>query len=172
MPILPMKSAAKRLRSACNILKKYFKVSDGNIKSGISKTVLPARVEIISKKTLVILDGGHNEDGAKAFYNAVSVTLDTKDKVVVVAGMMADKAVEKSLKPLIKKSDCFICVTPDNPRAMKSDELSEIAKRNCSNVLVIDSPKKAVKFAETILKEKERYIIYKINNLKLKYNVH
>ena len=140
---------------ACNILKKYFNVSDGNIKSGISKTVLPARVEIISKKPLVILDGGHNEDGAKAFYNAVSATLDSKAKVVVIAGMMADKAVEKSLKPLIKKSDCFICVTPDNPRAMKSDELSQIAKRNCSNVLVIDSPKKAVKFAETMLNEKD-----------------
>lgn len=136
---------------ACNILKNYFDVTDDNIKNGISKTLLPARVEIISKKPLVILDGGHNEDGAKAFYNAVSSVLDSKSKVVVIAGMMADKAVEDSLKPLIKKSDCFICVTPENPRAMKGEALSEIAKKYCKNVLVVESAKKAVKLSETML---------------------
>ena len=136
---------------ACNILKKYYNITDYNIKSGISKTILPARVEIISKKPLVILDGGHNEDGAKAFYNAVSTTLDTKSNVVVIGGMMADKAVENSLKPLIKKSDCFICVTPDNPRAMKGEELSDIAKKYCNNVIIVESPKKAIKVAESMI---------------------
>ena len=67
---------------ACNILKKYFNLTDENIKSGISKTILPARVEIISKKPLVILDGGHNEDGAKAFYNAVLPELEKKERVI------------------------------------------------------------------------------------------
>ena len=140
---------------ACNILKKYYNISDENIKRGISKTILPARVEIISKKPLVILDGGHNEDGAKAFYNAVSSVLDTKSKVVVIAGMMADKAVEDSLKPLIKKCDCFICVTPDNPRAMSGEELAAIAKKYCNNIIVVDSPKKAVKVAETMINDKD-----------------
>ncbi len=140
---------------ACNVLKNYFNLTDDNIRSGISKTILPARVEIISEKPLVILDGGHNEDGAKAFYNAVSTTLDSKAKVVVIAGMMADKAVESSLNPLIKKSDCFICVTPENPRAMKGEDLSEIAKKYCNNVLVIESPEKSVKFAESMLSDKD-----------------
>ncbi len=140
---------------ACNILKKYYNISDENIKRGISKTILPARVEIISEKPLVILDGGHNEDGAKAFYNAVSSVLDTKSKVVVIAGMMADKAVEDSLKLLIKKSNSFICVTPENPRAMTGEELATIAKKYCNNVIVIESPKKAVKVAETMIKDKD-----------------
>lgn len=138
---------------ACNVLKGNFNLTDENIKIGISKTILPARVEIISEKPLVILDGGHNEDGAKAFYNAVLPELEKRKKVIVVAGMMADKAVENSLQPLIKKSDCFICVTPENPRAMSGVELSEIAKKYCDNVFVVESPKKAVKFAETILKD-------------------
>ncbi len=139
----------------CNILKKHFCISDVDIKNGISKTVLPARVEIVSEKPLVILDGGHNEDGAKAFYSAVSEVLENKDNVFVVAGMMADKAVEDSLKPLIKKCDCFVCVTPENPRAMSGEELSEIAKKYCNNVLVIDSPKKAVKTVAAMLKNND-----------------
>ncbi len=108
------------------ILKKTFNITDDNIKNGISRTVLPARVEVISCKPLVVLDGGHNEDGAKAFYNAVSEEFGKHDKVIVVAGMMADKAVEDSLKPLLLKSDMLLAVTPDNPRAMKAEELCEI----------------------------------------------
>ncbi|MGN1317020.1 MAG: bifunctional folylpolyglutamate synthase/dihydrofolate synthase [Acutalibacteraceae bacterium] len=139
----------------CRILKNTFNITEDNIKKGIAETVLPARVEIISKNPLVILDGGHNEDGAKAFYNAVSPVLDEKEKVCVIAGMMGDKAVENSLKPLIKKSDVFICVTSENPRAMKARELAEIAKKYCKNVLVEESPEKAVKKAKTMLNEKD-----------------
>ncbi len=110
-------------------LKNIFNISVDNIKNGISKTVLPARVEVISRKPLVILDGGHNEDGAKAFYNAVSGEFSKHEKVVVVAGMMADKAVEDSLRPLLSKSDMLLTVTPQNPRAMKAEELCEIGRK-------------------------------------------
>lgn len=130
---------------ACQILKKYFDISQENIFNGIKKTILPARVEVVSKKPLVILDGGHNEDGAKAFYNGVSPYLDKYNKVYVVAGMMADKAVETSLKPLIELCHSFTAVTPDNPRAMSCDELGEIAKKYCENVAAIPSPVEAVK---------------------------
>ena len=132
---------------ACNILKKYFNITDENIKNGISKTILPARVETISKKPLVILDGGHNEDGAKAFYNAVLPELEKKDRVIVIAGMMADKAVEDSLKPLMLKTDVFFAVTPDNPRAMKAHDLAEIASKYSKQVFTVESIKEAVKIA-------------------------
>ena len=132
---------------ACGILKKYFNLSDDNIKRGISKTILPARVEIISKKPLVILDGGHNEDGAKAFYNAVLPELEKRSRVIVVAGMMADKAVEDSLKPLMQKTDVFFAVTPDNPRAMKACDLAKIASKYSKQVFSVQSIKEAVKIS-------------------------
>lgn len=132
---------------ACDILKRYFNITDENIRSGISKTILPARVEIISEKPLVILDGGHNEDGAKAFYNAVLPELENKSRVIVIAGMMADKAVEKSLKPLMLKTDFFFAVTPDNPRAMKAHDLAEIAGKYSKQVFTVQNIKEAVKIA-------------------------
>ena len=125
---------------AVNVLKdKGYNISEQNIKEGIKKTILPARVEVISKKPLVILDGGHNEDGAKAFYEAVKECFDSNKKLFVIAGMMNDKAVEESLKPLISKADTFIAVTPENPRAMKAEVLGEIAKKYCHNVTICDS---------------------------------
>ena len=60
--------------------------------------------------------------------------------------MMADKAVECSLSALMKKSDCFVCVTPDNPRAMSATELSHIASKYCNDTVIIDSPISAVDY--------------------------
>ncbi len=131
---------------ASEVLKDTFNITLENIKNGISKTKLSARVEVLSKMPLIILDGGHNEDGAKAFFEAVKPVLENKNKVYVIAGMMADKAVESSLKPLMKKADCFVCVTPDNPRAMKASELWDIANKYCEDTHIIESPVGAVDF--------------------------
>lgn len=144
---------------ACHVLRRFFEISDDDIYNGIEKTVLPARVEVISKLPLVILDGGHNEDGARAFYDSVSPYLYKYDKIYVVAGMMADKAVKASLKPLIEYSDTFIAVTPDNPRAMSCDELSEIAKLFCDDVTAIPSPVEAVKMAADALGENDALLV-------------
>lgn len=121
-----------------NILKKHFNITDDNIRHGISKTVLPARVEVISRKPLVILDGGHNKDGAEAFYNAVVPHIEGAERVIVVAGMMADKAVEESLAPILRKADYLLAVTPDNPRAMSGAELAKIAAAYTTPLIVED----------------------------------
>lgn len=140
---------------ACEALKEYFNISKENIVNGIKATTLPARVEIINESPLVILDGGHNEEGAKAFYNAVSSVFSEKENVYAVAGMMADKAVETSLKPLMERSAEFISVTPENPRSMSASELQNIAKNHCSKTVAIESPQKAVLYALNKLKSND-----------------
>ena len=131
---------------ACEFLKADFNITEDHIQKGIAKTILPARVEVLSASPLVVLDGGHNADGAKAFYEAVEEEISKKDRVIVIAGMMADKAVKTSLKPLIEYSDTFIAVTPDNPRAMKAHDLAEIASKYSKKVFTVQDIKEAVKF--------------------------
>ena len=136
---------------ACKILGESLNISQEHITSGIAKTVLPARVEVISRKPLVILDGGHNEDGAKSFFEAVSPIIKMQKRLVVIAGMMGDKAVEKSLKPLMECTDVFYAVTPENPRAMTATELSEIANKYVGEVYAIDNISEAVGAACEVL---------------------
>ncbi len=151
---------------AVNVLRnKGYNITEQNIKDGIRKTILPARVELISKKPLVILDGGHNEDGAKAFYSAVETSFDTNKKLFVIAGMMNDKAVEDSLKPLMKKTDTFIAVTPQNPRAMKANDLGNIAKKYCKNVIVCDDANSAVDIAKSQMTDND--ILFTVGSLYL-----
>jgi dihydrofolate synthase/folylpolyglutamate synthase len=145
---------------AVNVLKeKGYTITEENIKKGILKTKLPARVEVISENPLVILDGGHNEDGAKAFYNAVKECFDSNKKLIVIAGMMNDKAVENSLKPLISKADAFIAVTPENPREMKAEELGKIAKKYCHNVIICDNANSAVDSVKTKITDSDMLFV-------------
>ena len=145
---------------AVNVLKnKGYNITEQNIKDGIKKTVLPARVEVISKKPLVILDGGHNEDGAKAFYEAVKECFDSNKKLFVIAGMMNDKAVEESLKPLISKADTFVAVTPENPRAMKAEALAEIAKKYCHNVICCDNANSSLDLVKNQMTENDMLFV-------------
>lgn len=145
---------------AVNVLKnKGYTITEQNIKDGIKKTILPARVEVISKKPLVILDGGHNEDGARAFYNAVKDCFDSNKKLFVIAGMMNDKAVEDSLKPLILKADTFVAVTPENPRAMKAEDLSEIAKKYCHNCIACDNANSSLDLIKSKITENDMLFV-------------
>lgn len=131
---------------ACEILKEWFDITTENIRRGISQTVLPARVEILCDRPLVVLDGGHNEDGAAAFYNCIKEQLGNYNRVYALGGMMADKAVEKSLAPLMRKVDCFVSVTPDNPRAMQCDELRRIAEKYCDECYSFPASRDGVGF--------------------------
>ena len=71
---------------------------------------------------------------------------------------MADKAVEDSLKPLISSVDCFVSVTPDNPRAMNATELNNIAKKYCGDTVAIDSPIKAVDYVLKKLRKEDVFL--------------
>lgn len=140
---------------ACEVLKHDFSLTYENVKSGIAKTHLPARVEVLCKKPLIVLDGGHNEDGAKAFFETLEPVLKNKRKLYVVAGMMADKAVEKSLRNLMKSADCFVCVTPENPRSLTCEQLCAIAKKYCCNTVSIACVRDAVDFVLPLLSSED-----------------
>ena len=139
---------------AANILKdKGFVLSDEHIRSGIAAAKLPARCEVIADEPLVILDGGHNEDGARAFYNMLEPAVEGRGKLYVIAGMLADKAVELSLKPLCCRADVFAAVTPKNPRAMQSAELCKLASQYCGSTLAFDDVCDAISYVKPLLTE-------------------
>jgi dihydrofolate synthase/folylpolyglutamate synthase len=85
--------------------------------------------------------------------------IETKEKVYVIAGMMGDKAVEKSLEPLMGVTDVFYAVTPENPRAMSSEELSGIARKYVDEVYAVDKITDAVKSAINVLGEDDALFV-------------
>lgn len=129
-------------------------VDEENIKIGVESAKVAARMEVLSSSPLVLLDGGHNDDGGKAVATSIS-TLQVEKRIIAVVGMMADKNVDAYLSyvaPLCEK--IITCSVADNPRTMSADDLCALASRYCGNCVAISNAEDAV---ETALGEIEKY---------------
>lgn len=106
-----------------------FDISYDTIYKGLKNTFFPARLEMISKKPLILLDGAHNPDGAVVLAKELSKF---EEKPTAIVGMMKDKNVKEVLREVLKHCASAVCVTvPNNPRSMSGGELSEIASEFC-----------------------------------------
>lgn len=119
-------------------------ISEEFIKTGLARTRMLARMEIIGENPLIIRDGGHNEGCAKALrgflarYGIKNINL--------LIGLMADKDVEKyvsEIAPLCKRA---VCVTASNPRAIDGFELLKITEKYCNNCKYIENPKEGYEY--------------------------
>jgi len=92
------------------------------IYEGLKKATWPGRLEVLSNKPLILIDGAHNYHGAMALSRFIEDNF-PKERVTLVLGMLKDKEVDKVLRELIPKAGRVVTTSPDNPRAMDSDEL-------------------------------------------------
>lgn len=130
------------------------RISDESIKSGIESSVMPARMELLRKKPVIILDGGHNEGCAQALSSFIEKHLKNK-RIVMLSSLMADKDYDTYLKTVVPYCDTFIATKADVPRALSSTELMESAGRFCKNCHDIPEPEKAVKAAVNITHQED-----------------
>ena len=108
-----------------------YKISNDSIKCGIKNAFIPARMEILSKKPLIILDGAHNPDGAMELSKFME---DYSGKITALIGVMKDKDYKEVLSLTLKHCKSVVCVAPnDLPRALKGEELIKEAKKYCSD---------------------------------------
>jgi len=120
-----LKNAAAALYTVALLREKGFNLSDTAIQNGMADAVFPARLELLKKNPVVLLDGAHNPGGAAALSKAIRDNLQNYDKTAVV-GMLGDKDVKTALSELIPLFNRVIAVSPDNPRAMPAEELATI----------------------------------------------
>ncbi len=109
-------------------------VSDEVIREGISLARWKSRAEILSLDPVVILDGGHNPQGAMSLGNTMNEMLGGRIKgkpVRLLMGVMADKDVSGILEAYktcgLNIVDA-VTVTPDNPRSEPADVLAQKIK--------------------------------------------
>jgi len=122
-------------------------VDEENIRIGIESAKVAARMEVLSTSPLVLLDGGHNDDGGRVVATSIS-TLQAEKRIIAVIGMMADKNVDAYLSfvaPLCSK--IITCSVADNPRTMSADDLCALASRYCDDCIAVSDASAAVERA-------------------------
>ena len=128
-------NAAMAIEIALALWRQGLDIPDEAILEGLEATRFPARIEMLRRQPLVLLDGSHNPAGAAA----LAVTLGGQklpQKPAAVLGVLADKAAGEMLRALGESFSTIYAVTPDCPRAMSADELARLASQELPEVPV------------------------------------
>lgn len=126
-----------------------FRLSDVLIASGIENTSMPARMEIVRRRPLTIIDGGHNPECAQALAQYVEKYFSGK-RITAVFAIMSDKDVEAYLAaaaPLFRK---MIITRPNNSRALDPKIIAAKASPFCSDVTVCRTAARAMRDALSV----------------------
>ncbi len=107
---------------ALTILKEQFPYEIDKVKEGLANTFMKCRMEVVSKKPLVIVDGGHNPEAIKNLCDSSLYTAMEGKPIHVVFACFRDKNLGNMLAVLGEVTDDLTMTTFDNPRARTEDE--------------------------------------------------
>lgn len=122
-----MKNAATVIDAVELLRKKGVVISDEALRKGLAETVWPARFELLREDPPFFVDGGHNPHGVRGTVETYQRLFPDR-KAKIIMGMMRDKDVSQSIGLLLPIAKEFYTVTPNNDRAMPSEELAALIR--------------------------------------------
>ncbi len=126
----------------------------GTVKKGLSKTLLPARMEVLRSNPLIVLDGAHNLDAIKALCDNIRSW--NISHLTAVVGMMRDKDCKETLRLIAGIAEKIRTVDINYPRAMPAGELAKLAKEYCPDAISLGDARQA---AQWIAEQKASVLI-------------
>lgn len=138
-------NATMAVEIALALWRKGYEISDEAILAGLEQASFPARIERISQKPLILLDGCHNPDGAAAL--AATLKEAGCSPMTAVMGVMADKSVGPILEALEGSFKSVYTVAPNCPRAMSAKELARLASEHFESAVACDTLEQALQAA-------------------------
>lgn len=128
--------------AAVKVLRKLgINIGVKDVDEGLRKAYWPGRLQVISKKPLMILDGAHNTAGARALRRYLSTL---RKKITFVIGMQGNKDVKGFVKILAPIADRFIVVRSSNPRALSKGVVAKKIELAGGRSLIASSLKTAL----------------------------
>ena len=134
------------------------KINKDNILMGLRNVKWPARLEVMNKKPLVVIDGAHNIDGIKNLTESIDMYFNY-NKIILILGILADKQVEEMIKTIVPKVSRVITVTPHSDRAELSEKLKVQVEKYTTNCEAIEDYEEAYKKALSYCEEEDLLLV-------------
>ena len=133
-------------------------ISDKAIYKGLDDTVWQARLEVLGKQPLFVIDGAHNEDAARKLVSSIETYFAGK-RIIYIIGVLKDKEYEKILSMTAQYAEHILTITPpDNPRALSAYELALAAREYHNQVTNLSSLEEVVEVSH-LLADKDTVIL-------------
>lgn len=118
---------AKNLATVLEIVNRLrlfgLELPERGVREGLAAVCWKGRFEKLCEDPVVIFDGAHNPEGVRAAAESIGALFGGK-KVLLLAGVMADKAHEEMVRLLAPLAMEVFTLTPGNPRALPAAELA------------------------------------------------
>lgn len=133
---------------------------DPDIRSGLKQLRWPGRLEMIKDVPPVLIDGAHNPAAAVVLARYLEKLLTSRyRRIILVAGVMADKDIPGILGPLLPLAAEIICASPAYGRAAAPDHLAAHAAAMGYNASQAISIAEAINMAERRCKPGDLIVI-------------
>jgi dihydrofolate synthase/folylpolyglutamate synthase len=124
------------------------RISDASIVEGLERADWPGRLELFDSSPIVVLDGAHNTDGARALRRYLDEFW--RGPVTLVFGAMSDKNVEGIAGELFSAAKTLVLTRVRDKRAASGAELGKYAIDGLHNVIFTESPRQALSWARSL----------------------
>lgn len=139
-------NAAVVLDTIDTLRRKGWMIPESAIEAGLSEVVWHARLEVLSRDPLFILDGAHNPQGMAVLSDSLRELL-PNGRAVFLLGVLSDKDYRTMLTPLLPLSARFLCLTPDSPRALHGESLAAYLRTLGAEALACENLTAALRMA-------------------------
>ncbi|MCL6544738.1 MAG: bifunctional folylpolyglutamate synthase/dihydrofolate synthase [Bryobacteraceae bacterium] len=126
------------------------------IEEGIRTTRWPGRLERVSEKPEIVLDGAHNPAGAEALARHLRRFYSGR-RIWLVYGAMRDKAVSEAAGHLFPLAEGVILTAPRHPRAVRPEALAQLVEH--PRLLVASDVERAIGSAMEMAAPKDAIFI-------------
>ena len=118
-----LSNAVMALETVEMLCRRGWKIPETAVREGLATAQWPARLEVLNRTPLFLLDCAHNPQCAKALVDSIRA-LCPGEKVVFLAGMLADKDYKKIIEQTAPLAQEFFCLTPFSERALPAEVLA------------------------------------------------
>ena len=139
-------NAAAALETLRVLARRGWKIPEEAIAEGLSKTVWPARMELVRRNPDIILDGGHNPQCMEALARGLRQLYPEK-KLIFLTGVLADKDYHTMMGDILPLAKEFFTITPDSDRAMPAEELAEYLEQRGAKAAPCQTTREGVRCA-------------------------
>lgn len=134
-----VRNALTALAAARMLAERGAPIEDEAITRGVAATVWPGRLERISERPEIYVDGAHNPAGAREVSVFWEQFLPGR-KIILIYAAMRDKAVDEIAGLLFPRASTVILTAPAQSRAISAPRLAEMTGHHARCVEVVPNP--------------------------------
>lgn len=134
-----------------------FPVDEAAIRSGVASARWPGRMELFPGHPPILLDGAHNRAGAAAV--AESLADFSFERLLLVAGVMADKDWQEMLGQLLPHAQTVFAVEPSLERALPAEKLAAFCRQQGVHAVAAGTVRAGLQMAATTAGENDLVLV-------------